>query len=145
MADADKTLARRYLDMWNQGNMAVLREIIAPDCVHYDPALPEVIRGPEAFEQIVQMYRTAFPDLAFTLEDAIAEGDRVAFRWRARGTQRGELMGIPPTGITGEVTGMEFLRVAGGQIVEDWTNWDALGLLQQLGAVPKPGQAAASA
>ena len=145
MAAADTTLARRYLDMWNQGDMAMLREIIAPDCRHYDPTIPEVVRGPEAFEQLVNMYRTAFPDLEFTLEDTITEGDRVAFRWRARGTQRGELMGIPPTGITGEVSGMEFLRVVGGQIVEDWTNWDALGLLQQLGAVPKPGQPAASA
>ncbi|MBV9580969.1 MAG: ester cyclase [Chloroflexi bacterium] len=130
MTENEKALARRYFEAWNLGDMAILDEILAPDFVHYDPALPGTVRSAETFgRQVVTMFRTAFPDLEFTMEDVIAEADRVAIRWRAKGSQRGEVMGIAPTGITAEVTGIELLRVVGTNIVESWTNWGHAGLV----------------
>ena len=76
-----------------------------------------------------------------TVEDLIAEGDKVVTRWRARGTHQGELMGIPPSGNPVEVTGITIHRIEGGKVVETWANYDALGMMQQVGAVPEPGQA----
>ena len=86
------------------------------------------------------MYRSAFPDMQLTIEDQIAEGDKVVTRWTARGTHQGELMGIPPTGKQATVTGITVGRVANGKFVESWSNFDALGMMQQLGVVPVPGQ-----
>ena len=83
-------------------------------------------------------YRTAFPDLRLTIEAQVSEGDLVVTRWKASGTHQGELFGIAPTGKQATVTGISLTRVSGGKIAEDWTNWDTLGLLQQLGAVPAP-------
>ena len=84
------------------------------------------------------MYRTAFPDLRMTIEDMTAEGDRVVVRWTVRGTQTGEMMGMPATGKPTTVTGMFLNRLAAGKIVEGWGNFDALGMMQQLGLIPTP-------
>lgn len=97
--------------------------------------------GREGFKQFVLMYRSAFPDMHITIEDQIAEGDKVVSRWTARGTHQGELMGIPPTGKQATVTGINIERFANGKFVEEWSNFDALGLLQQLGVVTTLGQA----
>jgi predicted ester cyclase len=82
---------------------------------------------------------TAFPDLHFTIEDQIAEGDKVVNRVTARGTHLGDFRGIPPTGKQVTVAGITIDRIAGGKLVESWTSWDFLGILQQLGVVPKLG------
>ena len=87
------------------------------------------------------MYRSAFPDAHFTIEDQIVEGDKVVTRYTATGTQKGELMGIPPTERRVTVTGINITRLDGGKIVEGWTNFDALGMLQQLDVIRAPGQA----
>jgi predicted ester cyclase len=87
------------------------------------------------------MYLTAFPDLHLTIEDLIAEGDKVVDRQTARGTHQGTFMGIPPTGKQITVTAMNISRIVGGKIVEHWVELDTLGMLQQLGVVPMPGQA----
>ena len=89
------------------------------------------------------MYRGALPDLLMTVEDLIAEGDKVVTRWTARGTHQGELMGIPPSGNRVEVTGISVDRIEGGKFVEGWANYDALGMMQQIGAVPTAEQAQA--
>ena len=80
--------------------------------------------------------RTVFLDLHFTIEDMVAEDDKIVVRWTASGTHKGELMGIPPTNERVTVTGMSMDRVAHGKLVESWINWDNLGLLQQIGAIP---------
>ena len=90
------------------------------------------------------MFREAFPDIEFAVEDELAEGDRVAMRWSAKGTHRGELMGIPPTGNRVETTGMLIYRVSGGKSAEAWVSGDDLGIMQQIGAIPSPEQAAGS-
>jgi steroid delta-isomerase-like uncharacterized protein len=140
--EQNKTFVRRYWEeVWNQGNLAVVDELIASDFDgHPLPGEPDFGRGPTGQKQFVDMYRTAFPDLRMTIEDMTAEGDRVAVRWTARGTNTGEMMGMPATGKHATVTGMFLNRLAGGKIAEGWGNFDALGMLQQLGVIPTPEQ-----
>jgi steroid delta-isomerase-like uncharacterized protein len=95
------------------------------------------MRGPEGVRQFVTTYLTAFPDGKITIDDQLAEGDLVTSRWTGRGIHQGDLMGIPPTGKQVTVTGITISRVKDGKVVEEWTNWDTLGLLQQVGVVPE--------
>jgi len=136
----NKALARRaFEEGFNQRNLAVFDELNVPDFVSHSASL--TMQGLEAFKQFVWMYLTAFPDLTATIEDMIAEGDKVVSRVTYRGTHKGALMGIPPTGKQVTVTGITIVRFVGGKGVEIWGNNDDLGLLQQLGVVPAPGQA----
>ena len=135
--EENKALARRSIEEpWNQHRMETIDELTAPDFVSHDPANPEV-RGPEGLKQLVSMYVNAFPDVQFTIEEQIAEGDKVVTRYTARGTHSGELQGIAPTGKMATVTGILINRIAEGKIAESWVNWDTLGLMQQLGVVPE--------
>lgn len=113
-------------------------EIFAPNHVNHDPNIPMEASGPEGMKQLFGMYKSAFPDGRQTIEDQIAEGDKVVSRWSATGTHQGELMGIPPSGNRAEITGITIDRFAEGKIVESWSNYDLLGLMQQIGAVPSP-------
>ncbi|MBN2133304.1 MAG: ester cyclase [Sedimentisphaerales bacterium] len=140
--EANKASYRRVnQEAWSQGQLAVVDECVAAGYVYHEPALGEV-HGPEGLKQTIMAYRTAYPDLQFTIEDLIAEGDLVALRWSAAGTQKGELMGIPATGLATTTVGINLARFdADGKIVEEWCSWDVLGLMQQLGvaAPPRPG------
>jgi len=139
-AHENKALARRvFEEVWNKGNLAVADEVWANNFVGH--AAPDEIKGPEGVRQFFSVFRSAFPDLQFTIEDQIAEGDKVVTRWTLRGTHEGEFQGIAPTGKQMAMTGITVQRIAGGRIVEGWTNRDALGMLVQLGVVPPPGQA----
>jgi steroid delta-isomerase-like uncharacterized protein len=140
--EENKALVRRwFLETWNDGKLDLADELIAPD---YDahPTRTDVDfgRGPAGQKQFITMYRSAFPDVHMEIEDMVAEGDRVAVRWRGTGTHQGELMGIPPSGKKATVTGMFINRVVDGKIVEGWANFDALGMMMQIGAVPMPAQ-----
>lgn len=137
MSADTKALARRFLDeAFNGGNLDVVDELVAPEFVNHDSAMPEPLVGIDAAKASITGYRDAFPDLRLTIEEMIAEGDLVTTRWTARGTHRGDLMGITATGKQATVTGITIDRIQDGRFVESWTNWDTLGLLQQLGAVP---------
>jgi predicted ester cyclase len=107
--------------------------------VRHAPGSPREWRGPEGIRQFITVFRTAFPDLRITVDDTVAAGEKVAYRGTARGTHRGDLMGIAPTGKPIEVTYSVLARVAGGQFQEDWLDFDTLGMLQQVGAVPALG------
>src|SRR5918997_6698771 len=136
MSEENKAVARRaFEDHFNTGNLDLGEEIFTPDYVNHDPSLPDFGSGPEAANQAVRLYRDAFPDARITVEDQVAEGDKVATRWSARGTHEGELMGVAPTGNRVEITGITISRIEGGKIEEDWINYDALGMLQQIGAI----------
>ena len=132
-----KALARRSYDVLNQRNLALVDELYAPDIVDHNASM--TIQGLEALKEFFSMYLTGSPDLYFTIEDQVAEGDKVVTRYTARGTHLGPFMGIPPTGKHITVTGIGIIRVADGKIVEEWANGDNLGLLQQLGVIPAPG------
>lgn len=143
MSERNKMLVRRAVEeVYNQGNLDVVDEIVASDFVIHSSS--EDIHGPEGTKQYVAMLRAAFPDLHISITDQIAEGDRVATRWIAQGTHTGAFQGIPPTGKPVRVTAIDIDRVANGKVVECWTNVDELGLLQQLGVVPAPEQVGSS-
>jgi steroid delta-isomerase-like uncharacterized protein len=138
MPGANKlTVHRTFEEIWNRSNFAVIDERFASDYVGHSAT---EIQGPEGAKQFVAAMRNAFPDFQYTVEDEIAEGDKVVHRWSARGTHTGEFQGIPPTSAQVTITGISICRVANGKIVEGWTNVDMLGLLQQLGAAPAPQQ-----
>jgi len=137
--EGNKVLVRRFIEeVWHKGNLGFVDENFAADYVDHHPALSGLPQR-EGFKGLVTMYRTAFPDLHFTIEDLIAEGDKVAGRWTARGTHKGPLRRVPPTGRQVTVTGITIWRIAGGKLAERWTNEDTLGLMQQLGIIPPLG------
>ncbi len=134
----NKALVRRfYEEVFNQRNLALVDELCTTTQVFHNP--PTTLHGREEFKQLLSLYTRAFPDARFTIEDQIAEGNMVASRYTFRGTQRGELMGIAPTGKPVTVTGITINRIAGGKSEEGWLNFDALGMLQQLGVIPSMG------
>jgi steroid delta-isomerase-like uncharacterized protein len=136
-------LARRSFDeIWNNGNFEVADELYSPDYVNHDPVSPEVPPGPEGVKQLAKMYRRAFPDLRFAIDEMLASGDRVVTRWTGEGTHRGALRGLPASGRQARVTGISIHRIAGGRIVETWVNWDTLGMMEQLGAAQVPARRA---
>ena len=132
-----KAIARRFVEeVINRQNVAVIDEIIAPDFIEHDELPPGTLPGPEGQKQYIGMFLAAFPDLHVTIEDLVAEGDKVVLYQTFRGTHRGEFMGTAPTGIQVTFPGVDIVRLAGSRFVEHWSVIDALGLLQQLGAVP---------
>jgi steroid delta-isomerase-like uncharacterized protein len=141
MLEENKAISRRVIEeIFNRGRLEAADELVATDFVGHDPALPQPLRGPDGLRAQAEGYRSAFPDMRLTIEDEIAEGDRVVTRWTARGTHDGELFGISATGKQATVSGITIDRIAGGRIVETWNNWDTFGLLQQLGAIPEMAQ-----
>lgn len=139
MMEDNKRIARRAVEeMFAGGRLELADEIFASDWVGHDVAMPEPSRGRDGVRQVVQGYRMAFPDLSLTVDQQIAEGDSVCTRWTARGTHGGEFFGAPATNKQATVTGMTIDRIRDGQILESRTNWDALGLMQQLGLVSMP-------
>jgi steroid delta-isomerase-like uncharacterized protein len=141
--EANKKASRRMVEeFFGAGKYDIADDLVQADAIGYDPAQPGPIRGVDALKESARGYRAAFPDLKMTVDQAIAEGDVVAVRWTARGTHKGDLFGISPTGKQATVTGITIDRYKGGKIAESWTNWDTLGLLQQLGAVPTALQTA---
>ena len=142
MSEENKAVVRREMEeLFNHtGSLDAVEEIIAADYVGYEPTSGET-RGIEGARQFATTYREAFPDLENTIEDMVAEGDKVVVRFRARGTHQGETAVFgPPTGKQMDITGITIKRVSDGKIVESWTNFDALGMMQQLGLIPEPEQ-----
>lgn len=139
MSHDNTMLVRRAIEeVWNGGNYDNLSDFVADDIVIHASPPGEEIHGREGIMQFYGALRAAFPDLHFTIEDQIADGDRVVTRWTASGTHNGEFQGIPPTGRTVRITGIDIDRFAGGKVVECWPEANELGLLQQLGVLPAP-------
>jgi steroid delta-isomerase-like uncharacterized protein len=144
MSEENKAVVRRFIEeVWNNGNLDVIDELISDDHVDHDPGREGTPGGREGMRAFVQMYRSAFPDTHIEFGEMVAEGDLVAGNWTATGTHHGELMGVAPTGKSIKITGMGMDRVRDGQIVESWGNYDTLGMLGQLGAIPAPADATA--
>ncbi len=140
MSEEHKALARRaWEEIVNQRNLDAIDEIYVADVVWHVPEGD--VQGSEQVKQFVAVYLSAFPDIRVTVEDAIAEGDKVVTRWTMRGTHQGELMGIAPTERQIELEGITIHRIEGGKIVEEWERYDNLGVMQQIGAIPEQEQA----
>jgi steroid delta-isomerase-like uncharacterized protein len=135
--EQNKDLIRRLMAAYQSPEPSRLDSLLVEDYVHHDPSLPpDMQRGRENYKQVLASFHSAFPGFSMEIDDMIAENDKVAVRWTFRGTHRGELMGVPASGKQAEITGSETYRCANGRVVEGWANFDALGLLQQIGAIP---------
>jgi steroid delta-isomerase-like uncharacterized protein len=138
-AEENKALVRRFVDeVQSAGNTDAIDEICSPEFVNHS-APPGVPSNCEGVKQLTAMFRQAFPDSYFTVEDMMAEGDKVATRKTFHGTHQDEFMGIPPTGRRVNMGLIDIVRIADGRVVEHWSMGDNLGMMQQLGVVPRPG------
>jgi steroid delta-isomerase-like uncharacterized protein len=136
MAASTAELSRRiFEDVWNRKNLNAIDELMSADYVHHD-AGAIAANGPEGYKKFVTSYMNAFPDAHFTIDDEFTVGVTEITRWTIAGTHEGELAGLPPTGRRISITGISIARIVNGKITESWNNWDALGLMQQLGVVP---------
>ncbi len=139
--EENKAIARRLIEEINQGTIAATaHELLAPNLVLHDTAFPEPFYEPAGFNQVINMFRAAFPDFSMTSEDIVAEGDKVAFRWIFRGTHKGQLMDMAPTNRQVAITGISMYRISDGKLREGWIVADMLSMFQQLGVIPVPGQ-----
>jgi steroid delta-isomerase-like uncharacterized protein len=134
--ETNKIVMHRFLEFINSASESLAQELISPDAIFHVPGSPEPMRGPAGYLAIIGMMRGGFPDIQWTLEEMVAEGDKVAARFTMRGTHRGTFFGVPPTGKTIAVQAMNIYRLSGSQFVEEHGQPDMLGLLQQIGAVP---------
>lgn len=135
--DQNKSLARQLIEeVFNRGNMHLIEELLAPDYVEREELPPGVPRNREGVTLLTTMLRSAFPDFKATIDDMVAEGDKVVIRLTWNGTQRGEFMGVPPSGNSMSIGVIDIFRIDGGKIVEHWGQMDGMGLMQQLGAIP---------
>ncbi len=140
--EANKAILRRFDEaVWNRRNPSMVDEFFASNHIFHSAGSPPLDR--EGHKQLIAHFQSAFPDGRTTTEDMIDEGDKVASRWTYRGTHKGEFQGIPPTGKPVTLTGISIWRFEGSKIVESWHEFDALGMLQQLGLVPAPGESGA--
>jgi steroid delta-isomerase-like uncharacterized protein len=137
--DQNKDLARRfYEECWNQGKVDRLDQYVSRDCRYHDPVFPSLAPGVDSLKNHINMCRKAFPDLRFSLDDMIAERDEVVVHWTAHGTQEGQFLGVPPTRKIASVSGTSIYRFKNQKTVEQFVDWNALTLLEQLGAAMAP-------
>jgi steroid delta-isomerase-like uncharacterized protein len=142
MSEQNKALVRRVIEeLVNKGNFSLLDELVASDYTYYEPTVGEM-RGRDGYKSLVSMYRSAFPDVTLSINEQIAEGDKVVTRWTARGTHQGELMGVPATGKQVTVQGVVISRIENGKLIEDFETYDVHGMMRQLGVSQAVGKAA---
>jgi steroid delta-isomerase-like uncharacterized protein len=143
-AEENKAIARRFVEVLQEffrtGDADLMDSVLADNVVQHISGMPPEAQSLEGFKQLLPALPQAFPDVLFEVENLVAEGDKVAFRLIWDATHQGEFFGIPPTGTRATVTEMHIFRIADGKVVERWGEWDALGLMQQLGAFPAPEQ-----
>ena len=129
--ESNKAIVRKYIELWSTGNLSIADEVLAADFV--DHTHPQQAPGPESVKQEVRVFREGFPDAHISVEQMIGEGELVAFRFTLRGTHLGMFAGFPPTGKENILTGVDFIRIVEGKMVELWSVQDTLSWVQQLG------------
>jgi steroid delta-isomerase-like uncharacterized protein len=127
-------LSRLIKEVFNRGNISLVDELLAPGFVDHEELPPGIPPGREAVKQLSTMFRSVFPDFKATIDDMIAEGDKVVARQTWSGTHKGEFMGVPPTGKRVSFGVIDIVRIAGGKVVEHWGQMDSMGMMKQLGA-----------
>jgi len=139
--EANKAIVRRiYEEIFNKRNLALVDELTAPDSINHEAPPGVAPTGPEGIKQVVQMLTSAFPDHHMTIEDMVAEGDKVVVRTTFSGTHQGAFMGIPPTSKRFSQSQIHIVRVVDGKVTEHQAVRDDLGMMQQLGVIPSPGR-----
>ena len=130
-----KLVRRWFQEVWNEGRMQTVHELFAQDGVATGQSEQgQALRGPEQFAGFVERIRGAFPDIEITVEDAFGADDRVALRWSATMTHKGDQLGMAASNRAVKISGITIARIRNGQIAEGWDNWDQLGLMKQIGA-----------
>jgi steroid delta-isomerase-like uncharacterized protein len=145
--ERNEVLTRRAIGIWTSGDVEAADEIYAPGYVNHQHSHPAAggLRGVEAMKRFAAEFRSAFPNFRNSIDDQVAEGDRVVTRFKSRGTHKGRFLGLAPTHREITWTGITIDRVADGRIAESWASWDMPGMLQQLGAAAWPGDAPGAA
>ena len=137
--EKNKTAALRIpLEVFNKGNVNVADEVMAADYIEHAPVPPGLPPGVAGFKLFIPAFRAAFPDFQFTVDEVIAEGDKVVVRLTAQGTQKGEFAGLPASGKQATWSEIHICDMANGKLVEHWVVQDRLGMMQQLGFIPVP-------
>lgn len=134
--DTKAIVRRLYEDVWNKRKLEVVSDLFSPSHAMHDSNFSGSSVGPEAYKVQVAMFLAAFPDMRFTVEDTVAEKDKLVASWTISGTHKGEFMGIRPTNKKVSVEGITFHYLANGKIIDSNISWDALGLMRQLGVFP---------
>ncbi len=139
MSAENKEVVRRFMeDCWNRGDMGHIEELVSKDCRYHDPVFPSLNSGLESLKRHIGTCRSGFPDLRFTIDDMISERNEVVIHWTARGNHRGQFLGMAPTNKSAAVTGTSIYKLDGKKIVEQWSDWNLLSLLEQLGLAAAP-------
>jgi steroid delta-isomerase-like uncharacterized protein len=142
--DATKVVARKLADqVFSKGDLDAFEEIFSDNYINHNIPVPGIPGTKDGFRELVKATRNAFPDLVVHVDNIVAEGDTVVFHDHVKATSKGDFFGVPPSGGAVEWTEIHWLRVAGGQIIEHWTNFDQLAILQQLGALESEGSTGA--
>jgi steroid delta-isomerase-like uncharacterized protein len=140
--EANKKVVQRFVEeCWNQGNLNQVSELLTEQVRFHDAVFPNLNPGIQNIKNHIESSRKAFPDLKFTIDDAIAERNEVVIHWRATGTQKGQFLGMPPTNRKVTVDGTSIYRLDGGQIAEAYANWNLATMMQQLGVTELPEEA----
>jgi predicted ester cyclase len=135
VSERNKATARAVFEVWSTGEIDRLDQLVARHVVHHDPYDPNAAEGLVGMKRTIELNRSAFPDIQLTVEDQVAEGDKVVTRWRGEMTHTGRLAGAAPSGRRVAITGITIDRFEDGKIVEAWRSMDMLGLLQGIGAL----------
>ena len=138
--DITQDIRNIYEQFWNRGDLSAVDPLFGPDYLAHMSLMGDLDQ--EGLKQMVRTFRSAFPDIRFHIDDLLTSGDTVIARWTSSGTHKGEFMGIPATQRSGTTTGIDVFRIEGGKVREQWSVWDALRLLQNMGVVPTMGVAA---
>jgi steroid delta-isomerase-like uncharacterized protein len=135
----NRQIAQRFMEeCWSQGKTEMVRELVSSGCTYHDPVFPSLTSGADNLERHIESCKSGFPDLTFTIDDTIAERNEVVLHWTARGTHKGQFLGMAPTNRTATVSGTSIYRIDGGKIVEQWSDWNLMSLMEQLGIATSP-------
>lgn len=137
--EENKAIARQFYKLIETGDLDLADEVVAEDYVNHN-ALPGQTSGLAGYKEAISALRASVPDIQYTIDDQIAEGDKVLTRYRATGTHQGEFLGVPASGKPLTFRALVLQRVVNGKIQESWLEMDMLGLMQQMGALPTPGE-----
>jgi steroid delta-isomerase-like uncharacterized protein len=130
----NKQIVQRFVDeCWNQGKMESIGELVASGCKLHAPVFPSLTSGADNLKRHIEMCRSGFPDVRSSIDDTIAEGNEVVHHWTIRGTHKGQFLGLAPTNRTATISGTSIHRIQGGKIVEQWSDWNLMTLMEQLG------------
>jgi steroid delta-isomerase-like uncharacterized protein len=130
----NKQVVRRFMDeCWNQGKTDSVRELMSENCRHHDPVFPSLTSGADNVKRHITTCRNGFPDLKFSIDDTIAERNEVVIHWTARGSHKGQFLGMAPTNKNATVSGTSIFRIENGKIAEQWVDWNLLSMMEQLG------------